>query len=147
MILPTVIIVPGLGDSGPHHWQTLWQYKYGAARVRQDDPEHPTPQAWGALLVGPTDADQTATYTEYPGVRGMAPTPLEPLPFPGLVVASTDDPYATLDRAQAFARAWGAGFVSVGPAGHINAVSGHGEWREGEALRREAVQAWTAPQA
>lgn len=47
---PTLVIVPGLGDSGPGHWQTRWAEKFGAARVRQDDPEAPTPQAWSARL-------------------------------------------------------------------------------------------------
>ncbi|ULH15083.1 alpha/beta hydrolase [Deinococcus sp. KNUC1210] len=47
---PRIVIVPGLGDSGPQHWQTLWEEKYGAARVRQDDPEAPTPAGWSARL-------------------------------------------------------------------------------------------------
>ncbi|WP_084050993.1 RBBP9/YdeN family alpha/beta hydrolase [Deinococcus hopiensis] len=47
---PTLVIVPGLGESGPEHWQTLWTTKYGAARVRQDDPEAPTPQGWAGRL-------------------------------------------------------------------------------------------------
>ena len=47
---PRIVIVPGLGDSGPQHWQTLWEQKYGAARVRQDDPDAPTPAAWSARL-------------------------------------------------------------------------------------------------
>lgn len=40
--LPRLVIVPGLGDSGPQHWQTLWEQKFGAARVHQDDPGNPT---------------------------------------------------------------------------------------------------------
>lgn len=47
---PTLIIVPGLGDSGPQHWQTLWQRKFGAGRVRQDDPHRPVPEVWAARL-------------------------------------------------------------------------------------------------
>ncbi len=47
---PTLIIVPGLGDSGPEHWQTLWQHKFGAGRVRHDDPENPVPDVWAARL-------------------------------------------------------------------------------------------------
>ena len=47
---PRLVIVPGLGDSGPQHWQTLWEQKYGAARVRQDDPDAPTPEGWSARL-------------------------------------------------------------------------------------------------
>lgn len=183
---PTLVIVPGLGDSGPEHWQTLWEQKFGAARVRQDDPETPLPAPWsarlqevveatpgdlilvghscgvltivhwaqryggharvrGALLVAPADADLAATCTRHPGVRGMAPTPLEPLPFPALVVASENDPYVTFERAQTFAEAWDAALVTAGEAGHLNVASGHGEWPDGEVLLAECVNAWTPP--
>jgi predicted alpha/beta hydrolase family esterase len=37
-------------------------------------------------------------------------------------------------RARAFAAAWGAGFASVGRAGHVNAASGLGDWPAGQAL-------------
>ena len=47
---PRLVIVPGLGDSGPQHWQTLWERKYGAARVKQDNPEAPTPEGWSARV-------------------------------------------------------------------------------------------------
>ncbi len=37
-----ILIVPGLGDSGPEHWQTRWQQKLGTARrvtqARWDKP-------------------------------------------------------------------------------------------------------------
>ena len=42
-----VIIVPGLHNSGPDHWQTRWQARYpGFARVQQDDWDHPQLDAW-----------------------------------------------------------------------------------------------------
>ncbi len=50
MTPPTLIIIPGLDDSGPTHWQTLWQRQYGAARVRQDDPDTPEVASWAARL-------------------------------------------------------------------------------------------------
>lgn len=186
LMTPQIVIVPGLGDSGPQHWQSLWAEKYGAARVKQDDPQSPTPEAWagrlnevieatpgelvlvghscgvltvvhwarlygghdrvkGAMLVAPTDADQVSTYADDPAVAQMAPTPLVPLPFPALVVASENDPYASVERAQAFAQAWGAEYVSAGKAGHINIASGHGEWADGEVLLSEVMHAWTPP--
>jgi uncharacterized protein len=37
----------------------------------------------------------------------------------------------SLERAEYFAECWGARLVNIGPAGHINAASGHGEWVEG----------------
>ncbi|MEW6420974.1 MAG: alpha/beta fold hydrolase [Deinococcota bacterium] len=49
-MLPTLLLVPGLGDSGPGHWQTLWEQKFGAVRVRQDQPDQPDPETWVARL-------------------------------------------------------------------------------------------------
>ena len=53
------------------------------------------------------------------------------------MVASRDDPYVTLARAEGFARAWGSRLVVLGAAGHINADSGYGEWPEGRRLLDE----------
>jgi predicted alpha/beta hydrolase family esterase len=88
----------------------------------------------GAFLVAPADAE-APSYPADP--NGFAPVPLVPLPFPSLVVASSDDPYVTSARARAFAQAWGSELVEIGPGGHINGDSGHGPWPEGEALLEE----------
>ena len=58
----------------------------------------------GALLVAPADVD-SELHTP-PEVRGFAPLPLEPLPFPAIVVASRTDPYVAFSRAQLFADSW-----------------------------------------
>ena len=67
-------------------------------------------------------------------VRGFAPMPLQALPFPSIVVASEDDPYVSMARARQFAEAWGSRIENIGPAGHINAESGLGNWPDGLAL-------------
>lgn len=189
---PRLVIVPGLGDSGPQHWQSLWEQKYGAARVRQDDPDAPDPEHWskrlqevieatpgdlvliahsmgvhtvvhwarlygghpsgawervrGALLVSPPDTEDASVQAEYSGVLPMAPVPMQPLPFPALVIASQNDPYVTAERAEAMAAAWDAEFVNAGEAGHINVDSGHGPWEDGEVLLSECLHAWTPPE-
>jgi hypothetical protein len=46
-----VLLVPGIGNSGPTHWQSLWQAKHpGVARVMQRDWEHPVCDEWVAVL-------------------------------------------------------------------------------------------------
>ena len=70
-------------------------------------------------------------------VASFAPVPLERLPFPSIVVASSDDPYVSLERAEAFARGWGSRLVTIGAAGHINTDAGYGEWPEGRRLLDE----------
>lgn len=57
--------------------------------------------------------------------------PRAPLPFPSLLVASSNDPYATMESSAEFASAWGSVLVEAGEAGHINTASGHGPWPEG----------------
>ena len=42
-----IVIVPGLGGSGPDHWQSRWQAKLpNAHRVEQDDWDHPRLDDW-----------------------------------------------------------------------------------------------------
>jgi len=60
-----------------------------------------------------------------------------PLPFPTIVVASTDDPFVSPERAAAFANAWGSRLVTLPGAGHINADAGFGPWPEGCGLLAE----------
>ena len=86
----------------------------------------------GALLVAPADVDAPARAPAE--TRGFAPMPTSRLSFPATVIASSDDPYVAIERARAFARAWGADFVDAGALGHINAASDLGDWPAG--LRR-----------
>lgn len=165
-----VLIVPGLGSSGPAHWQTRWQELHGYQRVEQREWDAPSREEWvatldavlqararpsvlvahslgcalvahyaqqpsaakrirAALLVSPADVEDPARTPEC--TRGFAPLPRRRLPFECLVVASADDPFVRLARAQEFAQAWGADFEDIGNAGHINADSGLGAWPEG----------------
>jgi len=168
------LILPGLHNSDPSHWQSRWEAgDETMERVIQDDWETPHCAEWvarldqaleptgpetllvahsagcalvahwavgrsrgrvgGALLVAPSDPE-AANFPS--GPTGFAPMPLARLPFPSVVVASSNDPFVTIVRAQAFATAWGGEFVMIGEAGHINGASGLGDWPEGLALLR-----------
>ena len=59
------------------------------------------------------------------------------LPFPSIVVASSNDPYVYMDRARLFANQWGSLFTPIGAKGHINAESGLGDWQEGQMLLQQ----------
>jgi uncharacterized protein len=85
-------------------------------------------RAHGALLVGVPNPDRPAFPRE---ISGFSPLPMQPLPFPSIIVASSDDPYGSLQFAQRCAAAWGSGLVTLGAAGHINTASGYGAWPEG----------------
>src|SRR5438270_3790462 len=59
----------------------------------------------GAFLVAPSDAEAP----DYPVEgRSFASVPRSRLPFPSIVVASTDDEYVTISRASTFADFWGS---------------------------------------
>lgn len=62
---------------------------------------------------------------------GFAPVPCSPLGFRSIVVASSNDPYATFEFAASCAEAWQSRLVSVGALGHVNAASNLGEWELG----------------
>ena len=46
----TVLVLPGYGDSGPAHWQTLWEQRYGYTRVAQADWLAPQRDDWVRTL-------------------------------------------------------------------------------------------------
>ena len=87
-----------------------------------------TSRVQGALLVAPPDLERPDLQTLLPS---WIPLERRPLPFPAIVVASSDDPYGALERSQALAQAWGARFESAGARGHLNADSGLGDWPAG----------------
>ncbi|NSL87523.1 RBBP9/YdeN family alpha/beta hydrolase [Chitinophaga solisilvae] len=177
-----VLTAPGLGSSGPLHWQTLWEQAVpGAKRIEQRDWNEPVCAAWvatiekavsqagphvviaahslacialafwarqtrlpvqGALLVAPADSERPGFPQE---AKGFSPIPQVHLPFKSIVVASTNDEYATIERSALFAHYWGSRFVNVGAKGHINATSGLGDWPEGQQLLKELVHNWPTP--
>ena len=89
---------------------------------------HQTARVAGALLVAPGDPELPALR---PALRSWAPIQQTRLPFPALLLGSSNDPYCSLARAQQFAGDWGARFVSLGECSHLNAESGLGDWPEG----------------
>jgi predicted alpha/beta hydrolase family esterase len=163
-----LLIIPGLGGSGPDHWQTRWAQKLSTARrVEQRDWNEPKRDEWVTAIAAVIEASKrpvilvahslgaiaavhacrntahsikgaflVATPSEM-AVRDLRidpafrPFPRARLPFPTVLVASTDDALASLDDAEALARDWGAKLIDAGPSGHINAESGHGPWPEG----------------
>lgn len=47
-----VLLVPGLGNSGPEHWQSLWEARNGYLRVQQSDWNHAVCSEWIGPLEG-----------------------------------------------------------------------------------------------
>jgi len=96
-----------------------------------------TARVKAALLVAPPDIEREDLR---PLLPGWTPIARRPLPFRSALVASTDDPYAGLDHAQALAAAWGSTLHDMGPRGHLNADAGLGDWPEGQALLEDLMK-------
>lgn len=174
--MATVLIVPGLNDSGPEHWQTWWQAREpGAMRVVQDDWRTPDLSRWAARVGESLEQAAEPVWivahsfgclasvraaADHPGrVAGaLLVAPADParfnldaelaeqtLAFPSLVVASTNDPWLSFERAAYWAKRWDSPWVNLGQAGHINAESGYGPWPGGRALFQELRSQASAP--
>ena len=168
-MMPSVLILPGFGNSGEAHWQSLWEQGHSDfRRVVQKDWLRPVCDEWVLALenaLKQTNADvvlvahsmaclvvaQWASNKHHASIKGallVAPPnpngaafPKEAIGFeqiyngyfnfPSIVVASTNDGYATLEYVQSLAKRWGSEFVNVGAKGHINANSALGFWDEG----------------
>ncbi len=110
---PTILVAHSLGCITVAHWAAEYQ----------------SPWIKGALLVAPADAELSKRLAF---VIGFTPIPVTKLPFPSIVIASTNDIYASIKRSEKFAANWGSRFVNIGEQGHINAVSGLNDWQEGK---------------
>ncbi|PWW37057.1 RBBP9/YdeN family alpha/beta hydrolase [Chromohalobacter israelensis] len=110
---PILLIAHSLGCITVAHWTAIAEHSQRIA---------------GALLVAPADVERGSVRRE---LAGFAPIPSNRLPFPSLVVGSTNDLAASAQRAADFATAWGSQLVVLDDAGHINPASGHHQWEAG----------------
>jgi predicted alpha/beta hydrolase family esterase len=137
---PPVLVAHSLACALVAQWAARAEERHGRAGALRASrgsggPSGAAHEVKGALLVAPADVDSPAHTPDE--VRGFGPMPLGRLPFPSIVVASSDDPFVTPARAAAFARAWGSRLVALDGAAHINADAGYGPWPEGRALLAE----------
>ncbi|MCP3382548.1 MULTISPECIES: alpha/beta fold hydrolase [unclassified Bradyrhizobium] len=114
---PPVLVAHSLACLLVAHWQ-----KQMSAPVK------------GALLVAVPDPRSPAFPVE---AAAFASVPEERLRFPSLIVASSNDPYASLPYVEARAGQWGSDLVNIGARGHINGGSNLGDWPEGRQILME----------
>ncbi|MER9677050.1 alpha/beta hydrolase [Mesorhizobium sp. M0208] len=111
---PPVLVAHSLGCLLVVHWQLISPRSIG-----------------GALLVTVPDPASPAFPSS---ARAFADAPQQRLRFPSLIVASTNDPYGSLDYVRAKSERWGSDLHIAGPLGHINGDSGLGDWPVGMEL-------------
>jgi predicted alpha/beta hydrolase family esterase len=85
----------------------------------------------GAFLVAVPDPRSAAFPAEAAAFAHVAQAKFR---FPSIILASSDDPYGSMDYARSCAAQWGSGLVETGALGHINGRSGLGGWAFGRAL-------------
>lgn len=158
----SVLIVPGLGNSDEHHWQSRWQaHLPHSKRIHLNDWQTPDLEHWctairaelvkldtpaviiahsfGTLasasiaaelpekiavlfLVAPADPDK---------FKITRKLPQNLLSVPAKIIASSNDPWMTHNKAASWALRWGADFLRLDNVGHINSDSNLGMWPEG----------------
>ncbi|MDB5367970.1 MAG: hypothetical protein JWM77_3897 [Rhodospirillales bacterium] len=112
---PPVLVAHSLACLLVAHWAARGSAEVaGAFLVSVPDPDSPV-----------FPAKQAATFRAVPS---------RALPFPSLVVASSDDPYGSLGYMRGRAAEWDADLVVAGALGHINEATGLGDWPFGAAL-------------
>jgi predicted alpha/beta hydrolase family esterase len=129
---PVILVAHSAGVLVTVHWAA----QYSPTRVV------------GALLATPPVLAAELP-PEYPSIdelraHGWLPIPREPLPFPSIVAASSNDPLGNPVRLRSLAAAWGSRVHDLGAVGHLNPASGYGEWPQAleliAELRDGAVQ-------
>ena len=170
----STLIVPGMHNSGPEHWQSHWHRRFPHwQRITEQRWSEPDLASWSAKVAeylaqasgkvhivahsfGTLASIAAARQYAHKVASLLIVAPADPanfqipdeqlggtLPFPALLVASRNDPWMSLERAQHWSQQWQVPLFDAGEAGHINADSGHGAWPEGLALL-EQLQAGNA---
>lgn len=90
----------------------------------------------GAMLVAPPDLESLPPELANLS-KTFVPISLKPLPFPSILIASGNDQYCKLERAEFFAKKWNSKFINIGNFGHINAESNLGSWLTGRKFLKD----------
>ncbi|AMO96391.1 hypothetical protein CFter6_3769 [Collimonas fungivorans] len=164
-----VLVVPGLYNSSPQHWQSRWQRLYPSfERVEQARWDAPVLEVWSERLRQQLRKSEQPTLAiahsfgclttvhgalnQVPNLAGaLLVAPADPdkfdvsaavsgrLPVPAIVVGSLNDPWMESRRARHWAKVWGAEYIDAGALGHINAESNLGDWLYGQSLLQRLV--------
>ena len=120
-----------------HPGSILVAHSLGCLVVARLLANWPQLEVAGALLVAPANPHRSSR------LKGFADLPRREFVVPTTVVASRNDAWMPFSMAFDLADDWGAAFVDLGNAGHINVASGFGPWSAGlelrDALRRRAA--------
>jgi serine hydrolase len=124
--LPVVLVGHSLGSAAIVLWASSRRGQESIGKIK------------GAFLVALPDPE-SAAYRAL-AIQGFDPLPLNKLPFPSLLVASSNDPFVSLEKARSFASRLGSELINVGALGHIGSDSDVGEWNEGKELLKKLYE-------
>ena len=157
-----ILLVPGLHNSGPDHWQSRWHQQFPQWQRMVGLPwDQPDLTVWSAKLASKLRSRRSRVHLvahSFGALTAIAAARLQPdkvssllivapadparfgIPDEALagsikvsaqLVASRNDPWMSFERAEYWSRQWQVPLFDAGDAGHINAQSGHGDWRQG----------------
>jgi predicted alpha/beta hydrolase family esterase len=140
-----VLLVPGIGNSGPDHWQSLWQVKHrDVGRVIQRDWDHPVRDVWVEALdkaVGQTAAPPILVAHSLGCLTVAHWAARSDRPFYAALLVAVPDPGGS-----AFPKA-ASGFATVPPAlreYRVTVVSSDDDPYATTTYTEEQVAAWGA---
>lgn len=84
-----------------------------------------TAQIAAVVFVAPPDLDALHVEARF---RPLGRFPCTPLPFPSVIIASADDPDASLAYSESLAERLGASVQNAGPAGRLNGFLRDDRW-------------------
>ena len=145
------VMVPGLENSGPEHWQSRWQPVLGASRVIQRDWANPTDlDQWANGVVRHLECRPPAVLIAHslgclavarawPRIRSrvravLFVAPANPRYFgfsaiasyiavPSMLIASRNDLWLAFEDARRLATLWGSELVDLGPVGQTDQLA------------------------
>ena len=157
-----ILLVPGLHNSGPDHWQSRWHQQFPQWQRMLGLPwDKPDLTVWSAKLASKLRSRRSRVHLvahSFGALTAIAAARLQPdkvssilivapadparfgIPDEALagsikvsaqLIASRNDPWMSFERAEYWSRQWQVPLFDAGEVGHINAQSGHGEWRQG----------------
>ncbi|KAL8181335.1 UNVERIFIED_CONTAM: hypothetical protein K2H54_000068 [Gekko kuhli] len=132
-----ILLVPGLHNSGPDHWQSRWhQYFPHWQRMVGLPWDRPDLTVWSAKLASKLRSRRGRAHLvahSFGALAAITAARQQPDKVASLFIVAPADParFGLPDELLAGSLKWQVPLFDAGEVGHINVQSGHGEWNQG----------------
>jgi len=115
----------------PNKTFVLIAHSLGCATVIHAYAQQKLPNVIGVFMVALPDVNQEDFPKE---CQFYSPLPDVKFEFPSIMIASSNDPYSSLNVIENTSKNLGSVFISLGERGHIGTAANLGNWDEGKIL-------------